>query len=104
MDGQKGSQNLVYDSEGCVKPSVICDLFSLAMAPAQSLLHSVCVCFVLSFASVGLEGKKMLVGCLTSQQHASVSDSQGLICLDNCICCHTELEVADPTFHLTQSQ
>ena len=43
-----------------------------------------------------------LVGCLTSQQHAS--ESQGRICYDNFTCCHTEIEVADPTFHLTQSQ
>ena len=43
-----------------------------------------------------------LVGCLTSQQHASVS--QGRICSDNCTCCHTEIEVADQTFRLTQSQ
>ena len=43
-----------------------------------------------------------LVGCLTSQQHASVS--QGRICTDNLTCCHTEIEVADPTFYLTQSQ
>ena len=42
------------------------------------------------------------VGCLTSQQHASVS--QGRICEDNFTCCHTEIEVADQTFHLTQSQ
>ena len=44
----------------------------------------------------------LLVGCLTSQQHAIVS--QGRICSDNFTCCHTEIEVADPTFHLTQSQ
>ena len=44
----------------------------------------------------------LLVGCLTSQQHASVS--QGRICSDNFTCCHTEIEVADQTFHLTQSQ
>ena len=42
------------------------------------------------------------VGCLTSQQHASVSE--GRICSDNFTCCHTEIEVADQTFHLTQSQ
>ena len=48
-------------------------------------------------------GLLLLVGCLTSQQHASVS--QGRICSDNFTCCHTEIEVADPpTFHLTQSQ
>ena len=42
------------------------------------------------------------VTCLTSQQHASVS--QGRICTDNFTCCHTEIEAADQTFHLTQSQ
>ena len=44
----------------------------------------------------------LFVGCLTSQQHPSVS--QGRICTDNFTCCHTEIEAADPTFHLTQSQ
>ena len=49
-----------------------------------------------------LTGNCLFVGCLTSQQHASVS--QGWICTDKCMCCHTEIEVADPIFHLTQSQ
>ena len=44
----------------------------------------------------------LLVACLTSQQQASVS--QGRICSDNLTCCHTEIQVADPTFYLTQSQ
>ena len=44
----------------------------------------------------------LFVGCLTSQQHAIVS--QGRICSDNCTCCHTDIEVADQTFHLIQSQ
>ena len=44
----------------------------------------------------------LFVGCLTSQQHASVS--QGRICSDNFTCCHTEIEVADQKFYLTQSQ
>ena len=44
----------------------------------------------------------LLVGCLTSQQHASVS--QGRVCSDNFTCCHTEIEVVDQTFYLTQSQ
>ena len=44
-----------------------------------------------------------LVGWLvTSQQHAGVS--QGWICSGNFTCCHTEIEAADPTFFLTQSQ
>ena len=42
------------------------------------------------------------VGCLTSQQHTS--ESQGRICSDKFTCCHTVIEVADQTFHLTQSQ
>ena len=44
----------------------------------------------------------LFAGCLTSQQHASVS--QGRIYSDKCMCCHTEIEVADQTFQLTQSQ
>ena len=44
----------------------------------------------------------LLVACLTSQQHASVS--KGRIRSENFTCCHTEIEVADPTFYLTQSQ
>ena len=38
----------------------------------------------------------LLVGCLTPQQHASVS--QRRICTDNFTCCHTEIEVADQIF------
>ena len=37
--------------------------------------------------------RNLFVGCLTSQQHASVS--LGRICSDNFMCCHTEIEVAD---------
>ena len=44
----------------------------------------------------------LFVGCVRSQQQASVS--QGQICSHNFTCCHTEIEVADPTYHLTQSQ
>ena len=44
----------------------------------------------------------LFVGCLMSQQHASVS--QGRICSGNFTCCHTEIEATDQTFHLTQSQ
>ena len=44
----------------------------------------------------------LLVGCLMSQHHARVF--QGRICTDNFTCCHTEIEVADQTFYLTQSQ
>ena len=53
--------------------------------------------------SLGKDARDCLfVGCLTSRQQASVS--QGRVCTDNLTCCHTEIEVADPTFYLTQSQ
>ena len=48
------------------------------------------------------DGVCLFVGCSTSQQQASVS--QGRIFSDNFTCCHTEIEVADQTFYLTQSQ
>ena len=44
----------------------------------------------------------LFVARLTSQQHVSVS--QGRVCSGKCTCCHTEIEVADRTFYLTQSQ
>ena len=49
-----------------------------------------------------LQRMLLFVGCVTSQQQASVS--QGWICSDNFTCCHTEIEVADQTFYLTRSQ
>ena len=39
------------------------------------------------------ELRETFVGCLMSQQHASVS--QGRTCTDNVPCCHTEIQVAD---------
>ena len=53
-----------------------------------------------SMAYASFWGK--FVGCLMSQQHASVS--LGRICTENSTCCHTEIEAADQTFYLTQSQ
>ena len=44
----------------------------------------------------------LFVVCLTSQQHASVSPER--ICSDNFTRCYTEIQVADQTFHFTQSQ
>ena len=69
--------------------------FFFFFLPSCSLLGvspSLAVCLVVCW----------LLGCLTSQQHSSVS--QGWICSDNCTCCHTEIEVADQTFYLTQPQ
>ena len=42
------------------------------------------------------------VGCLTFQQHAGVP--QGQISSGGCECCHPEIEVADQTCYVTQSQ
>ena len=44
----------------------------------------------------------LFVGCLTTKQQAGVSQER--ICSDNLTCCHTEIEVTDQTFYLTQSQ
>ena len=47
--------------------------------------------------------RRVFVCCLlTSQQHAGAS--RGRICSDDCTCCHTEIEVADQTFYISQSQ
>ena len=65
---------------------------------SRDLVHLIC----LFLGCLTPECGSLLVGCLTSQQHASVS--QGRICSDIFTCCHTEIEVADQTFYLTQSQ
>ena len=69
----------------------------------------VCVCILSAFVRLTVQSELSLfgcpqrfVGCLTSQQHASVS--QGRICAEDCTCCHTETEVENQTFFLTQSQ
>ena len=53
----------------------------------------------------GVEGMRqgeLLFGCLTSQQHGSVS--KGRICSDKCTRCHTEIDVAGQILYLTKSQ
>ena len=70
-----------------------------------SFLRPLFLPFFLSFfptASLASLVRLFVVGCSTSQQQASVS--QGRIFSDNCTCCHTEIQVADPTFYLNQSQ
>ena len=62
------------------------------------------VSFVLSVLHLIFFGTEELVVvcCLTSQEHASVSQER--ICSDNFTCCHTETEVADQRFYLSQSR
>ena len=43
----------------------------------------------------------LFVDCLTSQQHARIS--QGWVYLDSCTCCHTEMQSAEWTCCFTQS-
>ena len=42
--------------------------------------------------------------CWLLSQPATCKCISGPICSDNCTCCHTEIEAADQTFHLPQSQ
>ena len=65
--------------------------------PTIPITNSVTLC-----AWQGGHKRLLFVGCVTSQQQAGVS--QGRICSDNFTCCHTEIEVADQTVYLTQSQ
>ena len=79
----------------------------LQIAPSISLTtsyqqHIASFCFVNHIDILHWVQLVLLLACLKSQQHASVS--QGWICTDNFTCCHTETEVADQTFYLTQSQ
>ena len=79
--------------------------FQGAGVATGSFFHDVCHLYTNIHKGKMTNSKTMnclLAGCLTSQQHASVS--QGRIYSDNFTCCHTEIEVADPTFYLTQSQ
>ena len=48
----------------------------------------------------------LYVGCPSNQEKANKKTTVCLLvgCSDNSTCRHTEIEVADPTFHLTQSQ
>ena len=77
----------------------ICLSLSLSILSLRLFVCEVCQSVHLASAQCDV---CLLVGCLTSQQQASVS--QGRICTDNFTCCHTEIEAADQTFHLTQSQ
>ena len=54
------------------------------------------LCLVIELLCVVCYNVCLLVGCLSSQQNASVSQEQ--ICSDNFTCCHTEVEAADQTY------
>ena len=72
------------------------------MVKSSSLLWMIVLIAASLWAKDTSKNACWLVGWLTSQQYASVS--HGRICTDNLTCCHTEMEVADQTFYLTQSQ
>ena len=73
-----------------------------APGPRLQSMLSLSLSLVTSFIFKGRCFVCWLVGCLTSQQQARVS--QGPICSDKCTCGYTETEVADQTFYLTHSQ
>ena len=80
-------------------------LFSLTLGhiPTHDVVFHYRLLWHSSFTSSSTPVEQLLcVGCLTSQQHASVSRRR--ICSDSCTWCHTETEVVDQTFYLTQSQ
>ena len=98
-DGDDG-HNDTYDGEDDDKMTAPFLKRTFRNIPGQGSAYEVCV---LLFASAAIaEIVCLFVGCLTSQQHASVS--QGRICSDKFTRYHTEIEAADQTFHLTQSQ
>ena len=89
----------------------VCVCLYMSVRVCLQVCVCVCVYFYKRSNAVSTQAIKLthkllyfffFVGCLMSQQHASVS--QGLICSDNFMCCHTEIEVANQTFQLTQSQ
>ena len=72
-------------------------------ANTETVMVAIVVVILLLMRSEAGDWVRLLfVGCLTSQQHASVS--QGRICTGTFMFCHTEIEVVDQTFYLTQSQ
>ena len=52
------------------------------------------------------QGRCLIHICIVRKEVTSKQPrkSQGRICLDNCTCCHTETQAADPTCYLIQSQ
>ena len=95
-DRQSNKRNSVQtDVSASGRTDVLSQLASLTSHPTIQALLRLAPVWIMHMGT-------LLVGCLTSQQQASVS--QGRICSDNFTCCHTEIEVADQTFYLTQSQ
>ena len=106
------SVNSTASAYGFSFPSSFCQFLSLLLSSPPMLLCCCCRGSVTAGHFVNYRFCNLLLaGCLfvcwllaylTSQQHGSVS--QGQICSDNITSYHTEIEVADPTFHLTLSQ
>ena len=97
------TSKLVIHRLPCKVPGVIGSALAL-VGPVPVFRQSLTCSFycIVEASTYTCLSSLLFVGCLTSQQHASVS--QGRICTDNFTCCHTEIEAADQTFHLTQSQ
>ena len=89
-------RTLIDRQHGCVYWTDNRDCVCVCVCVCVCARACVCVC-----VCKGGRGC-LLVGCLTSQQQAGVS--QGRIFSDNFTCYHTEIEVANQTFYFTQSQ
>ena len=71
----------------------------MSRSPSLSKTHDV---HIITICQGSVQSRLFVCWSLKSQHHASIS--QGRTCSDKCTCCHTETEVVDQTFHLTQSQ
>ena len=84
----------------CVPVSSVCEVFSvwLELLREELKLQFIYIyIYTISSVTVAVSCRIcLLVGCLTSQQHATVS--QGRICSDKFTCCHTKIEAADQNF------
>ena len=93
-------------ASGCTVTAFVCSITccaDLVAIPSWYTVCSGCYSFLVYcvFGLLFLPGI-LFVGCLTSQQHTCAS--QRWICSDKFMYCHTEIEVADQTFYITQSQ
>ena len=91
---QRKEEDLVYCLSGD------CRIWENKQTLSLSVSLSLSLSLFLSL-SLSLSSLQLVAGCLTSQQHAWVS--QGRICSDNFTRCETEIEVADQTFYLIQT-
>ena len=85
-----------------VRVTVQAGVMARATVQAGPSLGTMCMLQGLQASRKGRQSVCWLLARLTSQQRASVS--QGPICSNSFTCCHTDIQVADQTYYLAQSQ